>query len=558
MPVKFSNNAATTLAANATNSATTITVVDGSVFPTLAGTDFTFITLEDVDSNREIVKLTAVSSNTLTIVRAQDGSSARAYSTNDKVELRLTAALLNAAVDSGAADLRVNSFTGDGSTLAYSLSSSPDLSNTLVYIDGIYQVKAAYAMSGQVLTLSAAPDSGSLIEVTAATVAPVQESTDFLLNQYTGNGSTTAFTLSAAPTNENQCSVFISGVYQSKANFSVSGSTLNFSTAPPSGSAIEVMVARTVVFGIGVPDDNTISTAKIQDDAVTSAKVDGTVATVAGAETLTNKTLTAPTINGGTHTAFTSTGIDDNATSTAITIDASGNITQTGANSADFLIKAPTDNASLTLQAGSSDAGAEGAFVSFLQNTTYKWQMGMNTDNSFRWYNYATSSEAMKIDSAGHAIIGGGITLGNGQTYAAANTLDHYETGTYAVALESSSGAYPTIASGALYGEYTKIGRLCHVIVGGNAVTLSGTTSGLIGFTLPFVPAGSNSAGFFGGGGFTGSGVTFVRTTHALCTNIGSRLGILTQTNGGSWNWESNSVFGNGANWRMHCTYQTA
>ena len=87
-------------------------------------------------------------------------------------------------------------------------------------------------------------------------------------------------------------------------------------------------------------------------------------------------------------------------------IDSSGNITQTGANSADFLIKAPTDNASLTLQAGASDSGAEGAFVNFLQNTTYKWQMGMDTDNGFRWYNYAASSEAMRIDSSGNVGIG--------------------------------------------------------------------------------------------------------------------------------------------------------
>ena len=455
MAVKFSNNAATTLAANATNSATTITVVDGSVFPTLAGTDFTFITLEDVDSNREIVKLTAVSSNTLTIVRAQDGSSARAYSTNDKVELRLTAALLNAAVDSGAADLELNVFLGTGSQVNFTLTSQPLEKNTLIYIDGVYQNKSGYSISGYVLSLSSAPDNGATIEVICATVAPVQESTDFLISTFTGNNSTTAFSLSSTPTSENQCSVFISGVYQSKANFSVSGSTLSFSTPPPSGSAIEVMVARTVVFGIGVPDDNTISTAKIQDDAVTSAKVDGTVATVAGAETLTNKTLTAPTINGGTHTAFTSTGIDDNATSTAITIDASGNITQTGANSADFLIKAPTDNASLTLQAGSSDAGAEGAFVSFLQNTTYKWQMGMNTDNSFRWYNYATSSEAMKIDSAGHAIIGGGITLGNGQTYSAANTISDYEEGGFSPAIVGGTQTITAIQQA----RYTKIGR---------------------------------------------------------------------------------------------------
>ena len=169
-----------------------------------------------------------------------------------------------------------------------------------------------------------------------------------------------------------------------------------------------------------------------------------------------------------------------------------------------------------------------------------------------------TATDRMQLNAAGNLIIGGGITLGNGQTYSAANTISDYETGTYSVALQANSGAYPTIASGALYGEYTKIGRLCHVIIGGNAVTLSGTTSGLIGFTLPFVPAGSNTAGNYGGGGFVGSGVTFVRTTHALCTNIGSRLGILTQTNGGGWNWETNAVFGNGANWRMTCTYQTA
>jgi len=74
--------------------------------------------------------------------------------------------------------------------------------------------------------------------------------------------------------------------------------------------------------------------------------------------------------------------------------------------STNLLIDAPTDNASLTLQCGSSDAGAEGAFIQFIQNTTAKWQMGMNTDNTFRWYNYATSSEAMQIDSSGNLLVG--------------------------------------------------------------------------------------------------------------------------------------------------------
>ena len=176
-------------------------------------------------------------------------------------------------IGGGAADLKVNSFTGDGSTVAYTLTTSPVLDNTLAYIDGVYQVKAAYSMSGQVLTFTAAPDSGALIEITAATVAPVQESTDFLLNNFTGNGSTTAFTLSSTPTSENQTSVYLSGVYQNKDSYSVSGTTLTFGVAPPNAVGIEVMCARTVFVSVGTPDNNTVSTAKIVDGAVTSAKL---------------------------------------------------------------------------------------------------------------------------------------------------------------------------------------------------------------------------------------------------------------------------------------------
>ena len=41
------------------------------------------------------------------------------------------------------------------------------------------------------------------------------------------------------PLHENATSVYIDGVYQSKDNYSISGSTLTFSTAPPSGTAVE-------------------------------------------------------------------------------------------------------------------------------------------------------------------------------------------------------------------------------------------------------------------------------------------------------------------------------
>ena len=96
MAVVFSNNATTTLTSNISSGATSITVADGSVFPALSGSDYTYLTFEaPLTNDKEIVKLTARSGNTLTVVRAQDGTSASAFSAGDKCELRITAALLN-------------------------------------------------------------------------------------------------------------------------------------------------------------------------------------------------------------------------------------------------------------------------------------------------------------------------------------------------------------------------------------------------------------------------------------------------------------------------------
>jgi len=58
---------------------------------------------------------------------------------------------------------------------------------------------------------------------------------------FTGDGTTTVFTLSAAPNNENSTFVYINGVYQNKNTYSVSGVNVTFSEAPPNTSIIEVM-----------------------------------------------------------------------------------------------------------------------------------------------------------------------------------------------------------------------------------------------------------------------------------------------------------------------------
>jgi hypothetical protein len=61
-----------------------------------------------------------------------------------------------------------------------------------------------------------------------------------IIANFTGNGSTVAFTLASAPAGENATNVYINGVYQQKNTYSVVGAVLTFSQAPPVTSLIEV------------------------------------------------------------------------------------------------------------------------------------------------------------------------------------------------------------------------------------------------------------------------------------------------------------------------------
>ena len=93
MGIKLSNNANATLAASITSSSTSITVTtgQGARFPTLSAGDYFYATLVDTSNNLEIVKCTARSTDVLTVVRAQESTTARAYTTGDRIEIRLTA-----------------------------------------------------------------------------------------------------------------------------------------------------------------------------------------------------------------------------------------------------------------------------------------------------------------------------------------------------------------------------------------------------------------------------------------------------------------------------------
>lgn len=99
MSILWSNNASTTLTSSITAAQTTITVVDGSLFPTITGSDYFYITLGSLANGTEIAKCTARSGNTLTLQRGQEGTVAKAFSAGEFVELRVTAAGLLATGD---------------------------------------------------------------------------------------------------------------------------------------------------------------------------------------------------------------------------------------------------------------------------------------------------------------------------------------------------------------------------------------------------------------------------------------------------------------------------
>jgi hypothetical protein len=62
--------------------------------------------------------------------------------------------------------LYTNTFTGNGTTTVFNLTQAPaTIDNTQLFIDGIYQPKSGYSISGQLLTITPAPASGSDIEI---------------------------------------------------------------------------------------------------------------------------------------------------------------------------------------------------------------------------------------------------------------------------------------------------------------------------------------------------------------------------------------------------------
>jgi len=111
-----------------------------------------------------------------------------------------------------------------------------------VYLNGILlELTVDYvASNGTQVVLQEAAVANDVVQI--STFSNVFAIADQIVSAHTGNGSTTAFTLSAVAGDEANTQVFIDGIYQAKTTYSLSGSTLTFSEAPPASSDIEVVI----------------------------------------------------------------------------------------------------------------------------------------------------------------------------------------------------------------------------------------------------------------------------------------------------------------------------
>jgi hypothetical protein len=178
--------------------------------------------------------------------------------------------------------------TGDGSTTQYQLDhtvASP--TQLLVVLGGIVQ-EPEYSYSTSTtngvsyINFSEAPDAadrGSIVYMGRQLLTAAATNSNTHIDEFNGDGSTTAFTLTEVPaanTAENFM-VFVDNVYQrlgASYAYTVAGSTLTFTAAPPSGTNNIQVIQLNGVNTLNTVADGSITTAKIQNSAVTRTKLD--------------------------------------------------------------------------------------------------------------------------------------------------------------------------------------------------------------------------------------------------------------------------------------------
>ena len=258
-----------------------------------------------------------------------------------------------------------------------------------VYRNGIKLGLADFtATNGTSVVLATGAVVGDLIEIQSFSTLTLYSS--ITSQNFSGNGSTTAFTMNVNPANSASVLVAINGVTQDPVNYTVSGTTLTFSTAPATGTN------NISVRYLGVPSTTAVSSFSAGTTGFSPTTAASGAVTLSGILAVTNggtglSTLGSGYIPYGAGTsAFNSlsTFTFDGSTLFSPNASYSGNLTFTGTASKILGDFSNVTLASRTVIQTSTTNGTTGVYV--VPN-------GTSTAASIQALNAATPTNAAKI-----------------------------------------------------------------------------------------------------------------------------------------------------------------
>jgi hypothetical protein len=135
----------------------------------------------------------------------------------------------------------IDRFTGNGSQTQFTLSVTPDTENqTMVFLNGVYQNKDTYSVSGANVIFTDTATANDTIEVSTFTRVTNVNSSMYKTKIYQGDGTTNTFTISSGHT-ANTILVFNNGVAQFPIDdYTVSGTTVTYVLTPESDETIQI------------------------------------------------------------------------------------------------------------------------------------------------------------------------------------------------------------------------------------------------------------------------------------------------------------------------------
>jgi hypothetical protein len=191
---------------------------------------------EDTDNGSNYVAIKApdsIASNLTLTLPSADGTNGQALVTNGSGTLSFTTLSTTLSYSSGTA-------TGDNSTTAFTISSGRSVQDVLVFVNGFQLTPTTdYTISGTTLTFQTAPANSAEITYRYLPLGGAYTSADF-----TGDGSDTTFTIDAGRA-VNDVLVIVNGLtLVPTTDYTISGTTLTFATAPANLAEITVRYLR--------------------------------------------------------------------------------------------------------------------------------------------------------------------------------------------------------------------------------------------------------------------------------------------------------------------------